>query len=229
MSKSIFITGTGTDVGKTYVSGLIVKKLRGLGINAGYYKPALSGAEFLNGKPAPGDCRHVAQRAGLEIDPQKLTSYMFKTPVSPHLAAAIEGRAIEPDVIAADFAKTRQKYEYLTVEGCGGIICPLRMDERVIMQTDIIKLLTLDLLIVAPSGLGTINSTVLTVLHAERTGSNVKGIILNNYDSTDFMHRDNKKMIERITEIPVIACIPANASDIHMDPEVLCGIYKEDQ
>ena len=50
MTKGIFITATGTDVGKTYVSALIVKKLRELGINCGYYKPALSGAEFINGK-----------------------------------------------------------------------------------------------------------------------------------------------------------------------------------
>jgi dethiobiotin synthetase len=229
MSKSIFITGTGTDVGKTYVSGLIVKKLRGLGINAGYYKPVLSGAEYLNKKLVPGDCFHVAERAGLDIDPAKLTSYMFKTPVSPHLAAALEDRGIEPHVIADGFAKFRKEYEYLTIEGCGGIVCPLRIDEKIVMQTDIIKLLDLNLLIVAPSGLGTINSTVLTVQHAENTGLYVEGIILNKYDSTDFMHRDNKNMIEKITKIPVIASIPVNSSDIEIDHEVLCGIYKEDQ
>ena len=229
MSKSIFITGTGTDVGKTYVSGLIVKKLRGLGINAGYYKPALSGAEYLNEKLVPGDCLYVSERAGLDIDPAKLTSYMFKTPVSPHLAAAIEGRRIEPDVIADDFAKFRKEYEYLTVEGCGGIVCPLCIGDKILMQADIIKLLDLDLLIVAQSGIGTINSTVLTVLHAENTGLSVKGIILNKYDCTDFIHRDNKNMIEKITKIPVIACIPENASDIEIDPEVLFGMYREDQ
>jgi len=229
MSKSIFISGTGTDVGKTYVSGLIVKKLRGLGINAGYYKPALSGAEYLNEKPVPGDCFRVAERAGLQIDPDKLTSYMFRTSVSPHLAALIEGRTIEPDVIAGDFAKFRKKYEYLTVEGCGGIVCPFRYDEKTVMQTDIIKLLDLDLLIVAPSGLGTINSTVITVFYAKEAGLHVRGIILNKYYDNDFIHRDNKKMIEEITKVPVTAFIHANASDIEIDPELLCGLYKEDQ
>lgn len=229
MSKSIFISGTGTDVGKTYVSGLLVKKLRGLGINAGYYKPALSGAEYLNEKPVPGDCLRVAKRAGLAIDPDKLTSYMFKTPASPHLAASIEGRAIEPDVIAGDFVKFRREYEYLTVEGCGGIVCPFRCDEKTVMQTDIIKLLDLDLLIVAPSGLGTINSTVTAVFYAKENGLHVRGIILNKYDNADFIHRDNKKMIEKITKVPVTAFIHANASDIEIDPELLCGLYKEDQ
>lgn len=229
MSKSIFISGTGTDVGKTYVSGLIVKKLRGLGINAGYYKPALSGAEYLNDKLMPGDCFRVAERAGLEVDPDKLTSYMFRTPVSPHLAALIEGRTIEPDVISGDFAKFRKKYEYLTVEGCGGIVCPFRYDEKTVMQTDIIKLLDLDLLIVAPSGLGTINSTVITVFYAKEAGLHVRGIILNKYDDNDFIHRDNKKMIEEITKVPVTAFIHANASDIEIDQELLCDLYKEDQ
>ncbi len=229
MSKSIFISGTGTDVGKTYVSGLIVKKLRGLGINAGYYKPALSGAEYLNDKPMPGDCFRVAERAGLEVDPDKLTSYMFRAPVSPHLAASIEGRTIEPDVISGDFAKFRKKYEYLTVEGCGGIVCPFRYDEKTVMQTDIIKLLDLDLLIVAPSGLGTINSTVITVFYAKEADLHVRGIILNKYDDNDFIHRDNKKMIEEITKVPVTAFIHANASDIDIDQEVLCDLYKEDQ
>ena len=229
MSKSIFISGTGTDIGKTYVSGLIVKKLRGLGINAGYYKPALSGAEYLNDKPMPGDCFRVAERAGLQINPCRLTSYMFKTPASPHLAALIEGRSIEPDVIADDFAKIRKEYEYLTVEGCGGIVCPFRCDEKTVMQTDIIKLLDLDLIIVAPSGLGTINSTVITVFYAKEAGLHVRGIILNKYDDNDFIHRDNKKMIEEITKVPVKAFIHANASDIEIDPELLCGLYKEDQ
>jgi len=229
MSKSIFISGTGTDIGKTYVSGLIVKKLRGLGINAGYYKPALSGVEYINEKPVPGDCSRVVERAGLQIDPYRLTSYMFKTPASPHLAALIEGRTIEPDVIACDFARFRKGYEYLTVEGCGGIVCPFRNDEKTVMQTDIIKLLNLDLIIVAPSGLGAINSTVTAVFYARESGLNVRGIILNKYDNTDFIHRDNRKMIQEITKVPLIACVQDNASDIEIDQELLCDLYKEDQ
>ena len=227
MSKGLFVTGTGTDIGKTYATGLIVKKLRSVGIDAGYYKPALSGAEFVNGELVPGDCKSVADTAGLQIAPQKLASYIYKTEVSPHLAARIEGRPIEPDMIFNDFKKFICKYEYITVEGCGGIICPLRLDGIVLMQTDIIRLLNLDVLVVAASGLGSINSTALTVHYAESQGIDVRGIILNNYDETNFMHRDNKNAVELITKIPVVACVPTVATSLDMETPDLCRLYKE--
>ena len=227
MSKGLFVTGTGTDIGKTYVTGLIVKKFRSGGINAGYYKPALSGAEFVDGELVPGDCKHVADTAGLQITPQKLASYIFKTEVSPHLAAQIEGRPIEPNVIFNDFEKFICRYEYITVEGCGGIICPLRLDGIVIMQTDIIRLLNLDVIIVAESGLGSINGTALIVHYAESQGIAVRGIILNNYDANNFLHRDNKNSIELITKISVVACVSAGAASLDMDTPDLCRLYKE--
>jgi len=227
MSKGIFITGTGTDVGKTYVTGLIVKKLRSSGINAGYYKPALSGAEPAGGQLVPGDCKFVAETAGLDIPPKELTSYIYETAVSPHLAAQIERRPIEPEVILSDFTKFTKRHDFITVEGCGGIICPFRLDEKTLMQTDIIKLLHLDLLIVTPSGLGSINSAVLTAHYAESLGLTVKGFILNNYDSANFLHQDNKKTIEHLTKIPVVACVASHASDIDIDTAALCSIYKE--
>ena len=69
MTKAIFITATGTDVGKTYISALIVKKLRELGYNCGYFKPALSGAEIINGELIPGDCKFVIDTAGIDAKP----------------------------------------------------------------------------------------------------------------------------------------------------------------
>ena len=85
MTKGIFVTATGTDVGKTFVSGLLVKKVRECGLNCGYYKPALSGAEVINGELIPGDCAYVVQKAELQGKPQDYASYIFKTAVSPHL------------------------------------------------------------------------------------------------------------------------------------------------
>ena len=90
MTKCIFITATGTDVGKTYISALLVKKLRELGYNCGYFKPALSGAEVRNGKLIPGDCNYVLKTAGIDANPMDYVSYVFKLAVSPHLASEIE-------------------------------------------------------------------------------------------------------------------------------------------
>lgn len=227
MSKGIFITATGTDVGKTYVTSLIVKFLCQNGMNAGYYKAALSGADVVDGELIPGDCKVVADMAGLVARPQDMVSYIYQTAVSPHLAAQIEKQPIEIEVILADFAKAKQRYDYITVEGSGGIICPLRLDENELMLVDIIKLLGLDILVVASAELGTINSVVLTVDYARNRDILVKGIILNKYDGSNLLHRDNKKSIERLTGLPVIACVANNDQALTLDAKILYECYKE--
>ena len=225
--KGIFITGTGTDIGKTFVTGLIVKKLRELGISAGYYKAALSGAEVKNGDLIPGDANYVCDIAGIDENPRKLVSFIYKEAVSPHLASKIEGNPVELSKVSDDFNSLRHMYEYITVEGSGGIVCPLRRDEKTIMLTDVIKLLNLDLIVVASAKLGTINNTVLTIHYARSLGLKVKGIILNEFNEKNYMHLDNKKEIELLTDIPVIACIPKNAKDMEIDKATLLNIYKE--
>lgn len=227
MSRGIFITATGTDVGKTYITALIVKLLRHHNINAGYYKAALSGAELINSKLTAGDAKHVCDISGIEGEPNSLVSYIYKTAVSPHLASRIEGNPVEMDVIISDFNLMKDKFDFITVEGSGGIVCPLRMDEKNVMLTDIIKELNLDLIIVAPASLGSINSTVLTASYAESMNIAVKGIILNQYDKNNFMHTDNKKMIEELTGVPVVACVPENSKDLDIDINALTSLYKE--
>lgn len=227
MAKGLFITGTGTDVGKTFVTGLLVKHLRRSGLNAGYYKPALSGAERIHDQLVPGDCQFVAKNAGLTVAPATLTSYIYEPAVSPHLAAQLAGRPIEAAVIRAAFQSATRQYDFVTVEGCGGLVCPLRLDDEVLLQTDVIKMLDLDILIVASAGLGTINSTVLTAQYACSLGLTVQGFILNHYDEQNFMHRDNRNVIERLTGLPVVACIGSGAADYPMTTAALVSLYKE--
>lgn len=215
MNKGVFITGTSTDVGKTYVSSLIVKNLRENNVNCGYFKGALSGAYLEDNELIPGDAKEVCIRSNLNYNPKDLVSYIFKEPVSPHLAAKINNEFIESNKIKADFDKISKNYDFMVVEGCGGIICPLRFDDKKIMLTDIIKLLNLPIIIVADGGLGTINDTVLTAEYAKSQGFSIIGIILNNYDENNMMHIDNKKMIEDLTNIPVIVCVKEGDENIN--------------
>jgi len=224
-AKGIFITATGTDVGKTFVTGLIVKKLRGQGINAGYYKAAVSGAEWMDGHLVAGDAAHVVRVSGMEHEPNSLVSYMYETPVSPHLAAQIHNTPIEMSVIIEDFAKSKTQFSYITVEGSGGIVCPLRLDDTTIMLIDVIKQLHLDIIIIASATLGTINSVVLTVEYAKNHHIGVKGIILNEYEADNFLHQDNKKQIEYLTGVPIIACVAKNETDLQIDSDVLSQMY----
>ena len=122
MTKAIFITATGTDVGKTYISALIVKKLRELGYNCGYFKPALSGAEVVDGKIIPGDCDYVLKQSGINVPTENYVSYIYKTAVSPHLASEIENNPIKIEKIKSDFERIKKEFDYVVVEGAGGIV-----------------------------------------------------------------------------------------------------------
>lgn len=223
MTKAVFITATGTDVGKTYISALIVKKMRELGYNCGYFKPALSGAEIIEGKIIPGDCNYVLKQAGIETSPENYVSYVFKTAVSPHLASEIENNPIKIEKIKSNFARIKKEFDYIVVEGAGGIVCPFNLGKEKLMLPDVIKTLGLDIVIVASASLGTINSTVLTAEYAKNNGIKVRGIILNNYDENDLMQKDNKIQVEALTGIKVIAAVKKDEKDI----EDLSNIFNE--
>ena len=224
MTKKIFITGTGTDIGKTYVSALIVKKMRESGYNCGYYKPVISGVTEMCNKLIDSDANYVIQTANIPSEAEECVSYWWKEAISPHLAAKRKNQEINIDKIKYDFSIISKKFDYLLIEGAGGITCPLKIDkdEKYLLK-DLIWELGLSIIIVADAGLGTINSTLLTVDYAHSNGIEIEGIILNNYDSNNFMHWDNLEQIEILTGTNVVATVPINASDIML----LEGLFKE--
>ena len=228
MTKGIFITATGTDVGKTFISALLVKKMREEGFNCGYYKPVLSGAETINGELVPGDCDYVRKVAGLEEPAMSYLSYCFKTAVSPHLASQIENNPIKLEKIIEDFNVIKSKYDYIVVEGAGGIVCPINLSGNTpFLIKDIIKTLGLDVIVVSHAGLGSINDAVTTVEYAKNHGINVKGIILNKYDENNYMQHDNKIQIERLTGVPIISTAAYNDNTININKDYLLNIFKE--
>ncbi|MCI7259823.1 MAG: dethiobiotin synthase [Selenomonadales bacterium] len=228
MKKALFITGTGTDIGKTYVTGLIVKKLRDAGLNAGYYKAALSGAEpDANGILQPGDAIYVNRVANIGEKTENLVSYVYKEAVSPHLAAKINDQPIDFAKVTADFKRALAKYDYLTMEGSGGIICPLRWDnQQHVILDDLVKKLDLGVLIIADAGLGTINAAVLTIEHLKSRNIPIKGIIFNNYIPHDLMQDDNERMIEEMTGIKVLAKVKKGDTELNMAVSCLQSLYE---
>ena len=225
MGKALFITGTGTDIGKTYVTGLIVKRLRDAGLRAGYYKAALSGAEIgADGTLLPGDALHVARAANLAAE-EATVSYIYRDAVSPHLAAQIENRPMDFDVVERDYRMAKERTDYLTVEGSGGIICPLRWDaEQHVILDDLVLRLGLSALVVADAGLGTINAAVLTAEHLKMRGIPLKGFIFNNWTGGT-MEEDNVKMVEALTGAPVLARVTHGAEELPMAVDVLAALY----
>ena len=215
MAKKIFVTATGTDIGKTYISSLIIKKMRESGYNCGYYKPVLSGVVELGGHLVDSDANYVIQVADIPDTAESCVSYWWKEALSPHLAAKRANQKIDIDKIKYDFAQISRKYDYLLIEGAGGITCPLIINnEEKYLLKDLIWELGLSTIIVADAGLGTINSTLLTVDYAKTNGIEITGIILNNYESDNYMHWDNLEQIETLTGINVIATVSTDAKDI---------------
>lgn len=226
MAKKIFVTGTGTDVGKTYVTGLLVKKLNESGINIAYYKAAMSGNDRdANGNLIPGDAKFVKDISGISQPLDEMCPYIYENAVSPHLASRIEGNPVEMSVVQQGFNMLCDKYDYVVMEGSGGILCPIRMDEQEIMLEDVINELGMSSIIIADAGLGTINSLVLTVFYMRQKGMDVRAVIFNNYIKGDVMHEDNIVMCEKMTGIRVIAKVPQNATDIDVNVDELVRLF----
>lgn len=218
--KGYFVTATGTDVGKTFVTALLVKKWRDSGIDAGYYKAALSGAELRNGKWIAGDADYVKHVASLPDTQEELVSYVYKEAVSPHLAARKEGNPVELFKVCADFSAATKRHEFVFVEGSGGIICPIRYDDKKLFLADIMQELRLPLLIVTTAALGSINACVLTVEYARARGLDIRGIIVNRYGMSGNMQMedDNIFMMQELTGLPILARIPENGTDLGTEP-----------
>lgn len=226
-AKSLFVTGTGTDIGKTYITGLIIKKLNEAGIKSSYYKVAMSGNDRdKDGNLIPGDAYHVKKVSGIEQPLSEMSSYIYENAYSPHLAARIEGNPVNMDVVNNQYQELQHKYEYITLEGSGGITCPITFDNKELYLDDIVKSMNVPTIIIADAGLGTINYVVLTVSYMRQKGIPVKGIILNNYHKGNIMEEDNYKMCEHMTGIKVLATVSEGDTDIDIDLEVLQSLYE---
>ena len=182
--KQLIVCGTDTDVGKTIVSALLVQ-----GLNAIYWKPIQSGLE--NG----GDLATVTKILGLSKSRYLTEKYKFQAAVSPHWAAEKENISIKPEKL--HLPKVTQN---LIVETAGGVMVPLT---RKFLQIDLLQKWMLPIILVARSGLGTLNHTLLTIEALNRRKIPILGIIVNGE-----LHEDNPKTLEEFGHIPVIAQLP---------------------
>lgn len=227
MSKKLFITGTGTDIGKTYVTGLIIKKLNENGKKTGYYKAAMSGnARGADGKLIPGDALHVKLMSGITQPLEEMCPYVYEHAVSPHLASCIEGNPVQIEVIKTGFNSICSKYDYVTMEGSGGIICPLCFHDQKIQLADIIKELNLSCVIIADAGLGTINYVTLTISYMKSKKIPVKGIIFNHFKEGNILHEDNLKMCEYMTGVKVLARVKDGDTNLDIADDLLEALYE---
>lgn len=222
MNKSIFITGTGTDIGKTYTSALVMKKLLNEKYNACYFKPVLSGAEVINGTLYAGDIEYVKKISGLNVDTKLLGSYVFEDACSPHLAAELAEQPILIDKIVNDYKKLTEKFEYIISEGAGGIICPFSNDNKPLYTKDIISALDTSVVLVSTTSLGSINNALLSISYMQQHYIDIRGIIFNGY-TRNIIDDDNIDFILKHTNVPLLSVIAKGAENINIDIKKLFG------
>lgn len=226
--KKIFITGTGTDVGKTYVTGLILKKLHDHGKRAAYFKAAMSGnVRRPDGSLIPGDALAVKAISQIKQPLHEMCPYIYEASVSPHLAARLEGNPVDLSLVLDRLDDLCARYDYVTVEGSGGILCPLRFDGQKIHLEDLIRARNFSCLIVADAGLGTINAVGLTAAYLQARNIPINGIILNRFIPGNPLHEDNLFMCEAITGEKVVACVSEGSRNLELPLESMEALYQK--
>ena len=204
--RGLFITGTDTDVGKTFVTALIARELVAAGIRIGVSKPACSGA-LLNGDSQHWpDLENLARAAEIS-DTNLICSQRFTAPLAPPVAARQEGRLVDLSAMQASLLDWEPHSDVVLVEGVGGLLCPLTEDQTI---ADFARWVGFPLLIVARLGLGTINHTLLTIEAARQRSLPIAGVILNDGDNQADTPagQTNAEELSRRTDVPLLGIVP---------------------
>lgn len=178
MATGLFITGTGTGVGKTYVAILIARALREAGARVGVYKPVASGCEEQAGELVSPDALALWQAAGQPGTLDQVCPQRFAAPLAPHLSARADGRRVNAQQLRTGLDYWRKEFDFVLVEGAGGLMSPISDDDY---NADLAEEFGFPLVVVAANELGTINATLQTLITAAtyREGLNVAGVVLN--------------------------------------------------
>lgn len=174
MDRGLFVTGTDTGVGKTLVTAALALAARDRGVNAGVMKPVACGIE--PGQMEAGDTRFLREASGVSDPASDVSPQAFRAFRAPAVAARLEGREVDLAAVHAAYARLKTRHKALLVEGVGGVRVPIRPGFEVL---DLIADLGLPALIVARSGLGTMNHTALTAGALAARGIPVIGFLLN--------------------------------------------------
>ena len=202
--KSLFITGTDTDVGKTYVTAGLAVSLRKMNVDVGIMKPFAAGTAQKTGFKS--EDVEILARAAHVNDPEMLLNPQF-FPIAASPYTALKNLKIKPNVklVLNRFKKLSKLHSMLLIEGMGGIMTPILKNYFV---TDLIKDMKIETIIVTRTKVGTVNHTIMTCKMCEKYKIPVKGIIINNFDADGYRVKELKRDLEDLTTFPVLGSIP---------------------
>lgn len=206
LKNAIFITGTGTDVGKTIITAGILRYLRQKGIDAVSMKPVQTGAELTGGQLIAPDLavhRAASGFAPQDDDLELMAPYLYEPACSPHLAGRLAARYPDVDRIISCAKKLCARHDCVLIEGAGGIMVPL--DDSVTML-DLMQQLGCPVILVALRGLGTINHTLLSIEVLRNAGLDLLGVVFNETEAVDqdFIRQDNPESVRKFGEVDIV-------------------------
>jgi dethiobiotin synthetase len=195
--RGFFVTGTGTEVGKTVVAAVIARSLAAGGARVAVFKPAESGL----GETGEPDHALLRRAAGSTQPDDEIAPYRYADPVSPHLGAELAGAKIDPARLQAAARRASERADYLVCEGVGGLLVPLTLGYLV---RDLARELGLPVVIAAEPGLGSINHTLLTIEAARAVGLDPALVVLTPWPGDpSVLERSNRDAIERLGSVRV--------------------------
>jgi dethiobiotin synthetase len=206
--RGVFVTGTGTEVGKTAVAAVLARTAHVTGARVAVFKPAVSGLDDYPLRPEIWDCApelpdHALLRlaSGSAQGDDEIAPYRYGPPVSPHLAAELAGEPIDPDRLRGAALAATEESDLLICEGVGGFLVPLTAGYLV---RDLARDLAMQVLIVATPGLGTINHTLLTIEAVRGAGLDVAAVVINRWPGKpSSMELSNLETISRLGSVAV--------------------------
>jgi dethiobiotin synthetase len=197
VSAGLFVTGTGTEVGKSVVSAVLARGAAVAGRRVRVFKPAVSGLD----EPGESDQELLRRASGSEQSDEEIAPYRFGPPLSPHLAAELAGVEIDPQHVLGSAAAAREGADLFICEGVGGLLVPLTPNWLV---RDLAVALALPLIVVAPPALGTINHTLLTLEAARAVGLEVRAVVLSRWPAEPGeLERSNRETIAALGRVEV--------------------------
>ncbi|HIE65333.1 MAG: dethiobiotin synthase [Nitrospira sp.] len=206
VGRGVFIIGTDTGVGKTVVAGAIARILSSEGIDVGVMKPFESGCRQSGEGLIPGDAAYLKRSARSEDPLQLIAPYPFKEPLAPYAAAMRAKKKIDFSRILKAFDQLQKRHSFLVVEGVGGLMVPLTARKDLL---SLVLLLELPVLLVARSGLGTLNHTLLTLGQGWAQGVSFTGLILNRTTpKKDLSEESNLEILKERIDLPIMGPLP---------------------
>ncbi|MEI6167764.1 MAG: dethiobiotin synthase [bacterium] len=209
LQHGVFVTGTDTGVGKTFVAAGLLAAFRAAGRNVAPMKPVQTGCRLRKGKLMAPDLMASLKAGGMRVSAAEkvdMAPYCFQPACSPHLAARLAGQRISLNHIERAYLRLSRIYDGVIVEGAGGVLVPLNAKESML---DLMRHLQLPVLLVARAGLGTINQTLLSLRILNEARLSVLGVVLNQVSPGRWgqIEDDNRRTIERLGQVKVLACV----------------------